>query len=96
MANVAIYYQKYEEQDTEQAVFKVNKLIKRLETLHVIKGVFLDNYNESSELLELLNSSLSDLDYLFLNKPLENEFDSQLFDQLSKTEKFEIKYFNEV
>ncbi|MED3653984.1 hypothetical protein P4489_06530 [Heyndrickxia sporothermodurans] len=96
MANVAIYYQKNKEESTEQAVLHVNELIQQLETHHVIKGVFLDTFNQSIELMELLNSPLSELDYIYLNKPLENEFDNELINQLTRTEQFEIRYFNRV
>ncbi|UHA60910.1 hypothetical protein KDJ21_004180 [Metabacillus litoralis] len=96
MANVAIYYQKNKEESTEQAVLHVNELIQQLETHHVIKGIFLDTFNQSIELMELLNSPLSELDYIYLNKPLENEFDNELINQLTRTEKFEIRYFNRV
>lgn len=96
VANVAIYYQKNKEESTEQAVLHVNELIQQLETHHVIKGVFLDTFNQSIELMELLNSPLSELDYIYLNKPLENEFDNELINQLTRTEQFEIRYFNRV
>jgi len=96
VANVAIYYQKNKEESTEQAVLHVNELIQQLETHHVIKGIFLDTFNQSIELMELLNSPLSELDYIYLNKPLENEFDNELINQLTRTEKFEIRYFNRV
>lgn len=96
VANVAIYYQTNKEESTEQAVLHINELIKQLETHHVIKGVFLDTFNQSIELMELLNSPLSELDYIYLNKPLENEFDNVLIIQLTRTEQFEIRYFSQV
>jgi len=96
VANVVIYYNSDRDESTEQAVHRVNKLIQQLETHHVILGVFLDTYNQSTELMELLNSPLSELDLIYTNKPIENEFDKELIFQLSKTERFEIQYFNEI
>ena len=46
--------------------------------------------------MELLNSPLSEIDYIFTNKPIVNEFDKELIIQLSRTEKFEIRYFDEM
>ncbi|TFB21463.1 hypothetical protein E3U55_09130 [Filobacillus milosensis] len=96
MANIAIYYQKNSNESTEQAVLRVNELIKQLETLHIIKGVFLDNFGQSTELMDLLNSPLSVIDYMYINKPLENEFDNELIDQLKRTEQFQVRYFSEI
>ena len=90
VANVAIYYQQLKEEDLAQAVDNVIRLIQQLETLHVIKGVFLDNFNESTELMDLLNSPLSEIDIIYINKPIINEFDNALISQLSRTEKFQI------
>ncbi|GIO22258.1 hypothetical protein [Oceanobacillus sp. J11TS1] len=93
--NIAIYYQKNNKESTDQAVFRINELINQLKNLH-IKGVFFDNFNQSTELMELLNSPLSEIDYLYINKPLENEFDNELINQLKKAEQFEIIYYSGV
>ncbi|MGM0974786.1 MAG: hypothetical protein ACQEW2_17805 [Bacillota bacterium] len=95
MANIAIYYQKNKNENTEQSVLRVNNLINQLENHHTVRGVFLDNYNSSTELMEFLNSPLSELDYIYINKPFDNEFDKELIIQLSRAEKFKIKYFDE-
>ncbi|MBL5833150.1 hypothetical protein [Niallia sp. RD1] len=96
VANVFIYYNSDQSESTEQAVHRVNELIHNLEIHHVILGVFLDFFNQSTELMELLNSPLSEIDYIFTNKPIVNEFDKELIIQLSRTEKFEIRYFDEM
>lgn len=94
MVNAVIYYHQNQDERFEQAVENINKLIKQIETQHVIKGVFLDSFNERNELVELINSPLSEIDYLFLNKIIEDEFDKQLISELSKTEDFELIFFD--
>lgn len=93
---IAIYYHKSEKETSELAVSRINELIQLLEVHHIIKGVFIDRHNEGIELMELLNSPVSELDYIYFNKPLENDFDRELVKQLLKTEHFRIKYFNEI
>ncbi|SOC08360.1 hypothetical protein SAMN05880501_10567 [Ureibacillus xyleni] len=93
---IAIYYQKSENEIAEMAINHINELIQLLETHHTVKGVFIDRYNESIELMELLNSPLSEIDYIYINKPIENDFDRALIQQLLRTEHFKIKYFNEI
>ncbi|GLB58646.1 hypothetical protein [Cytobacillus sp. NCCP-133] len=96
MANVVIYYNCEQGESTEQAVLRVNELIQFLETHHIIKGVFLDIYNEGTELMELLNSPLSEIDMIYINKDIDNEFDKALIIQLSRAEQFEIKYIDKI
>lgn len=90
VSNLAIYYKKDQNEDTEQAIVRVNKLIQSLETHHTVKGVFVDLFNESTELMDLLNSQLSEIDIIYINKPIDNEFDNELIYQLSRNEQFEI------
>lgn len=94
MAKVVIYYKLNQTDLLEQVVFHVDKLIEQLESLHTIKGVFLDNYNESTELMELLNSPLSEIDFIYINKFIKDEFNNELISQLSRAEKFKIEYFD--
>ncbi|KON84840.1 hypothetical protein AF331_12570 [Rossellomorea marisflavi] len=93
MANVAIYYQQAEEENPDEAVLIVKELIKKIRDKHKIMKVFIDNFGEDFEFMELLNSPLLELDYIYINKPINNDFDRQLLDQLKKTEKFEVVYF---
>lgn len=95
MANVVIYYRKDESETPEHAVSRVNELIEKLETHHTIFGVFIDRYNESNELMELLDSPLEEIDYIYMNECINNEFDKELISQLSSTLHFEIRFFNE-
>lgn len=96
MANVVIYYQKKEYEDTKQAIQDINKLIVKLEIHHVIKGVFVDDYKSRNYLTELFNSSLTIIDHIYIEKPLNDEFDNDLLSQLSHAEQFAIKYFHEI
>ncbi len=96
MVNIAIYYQKSEQETSEDAVNRINELIQVLEEQHKIKGVFIDRQVESNALMELLSSSLSEIECIYINKPFENEFDSELVHQLARTENFKIKYFDEI
>jgi DUF1009 family protein len=90
VSNVVIYYNCGQGESIEKAVSRVNELIQYLETHHVIKGVFLDNFNDSNELMDLLNSPLTEIDIIYIDKPIDNEFDNELINQLSRTEQFEI------
>lgn len=96
MANVAIYYSSNYGENMEQAVLRINNLLTQLESTNVVLGVFIDTFNQSSELMELLSSPLSEIEYLYTNKPIINEFDKELLYQLSLREQFETKYFDEI
>ncbi|MFS0658219.1 MULTISPECIES: hypothetical protein [Niallia] len=96
MANIVIYYNSNKGENTQQAVEQVNNIIHQLEKHHVISGVYIDNFDQSIELMDLLNSPLKRLDYIYINKPIKNEFDKELIYQLSKTEHFKLRYFNEI
>ena len=95
MSNVAIYYKQDEEESTEHAVHRLNQFIQSIETHNVVLGVFIDSFNQSSELMDLLNSPLSEIEVIYMNKPLDNEFDNELINQLSRAEQFQIKLFDE-
>ena len=43
-----------------------------------------------------MDSPLEEIDYIYMNICINNEFDNELINQLSKTEHFEIKYFKEI
>ncbi|MDG0032694.1 hypothetical protein MMB68_24405 [Priestia sp. Y58] len=96
MANVAIYYQQKEHEALEEAIKYVNMFIERIQSLHTIKGVFMDNCGERSRLTDLIDAPLSEIDCIYMEKPFNDEFDSQLINQLSRSEKFELKYFDEI
>ncbi|KYG28196.1 hypothetical protein AZF04_09860 [Alkalihalobacillus trypoxylicola] len=96
MVNIAIYYQKSEQETSEDSVNRINELIQVLEEPHTIKGVFIDRQVESNALIELLSSPLSQIEFIYINKPFKNEFDSELVHQLARTENFKIKYFDEI
>lgn len=96
VANVAIYYQKDENESSEHAILDIKRLIQLLETHHSIKGVFIDRNKESIQLMDLLSSPLSEIDFVYINNPINNEFDKELLNQLSRNENFKIKYFDDI
>lgn len=91
MANAVIYYKMDNEESTEQAVLRVNGLIEKLQTNHTVVGVFMDLSDSSTELMDLLNSPLEEIDYLYINKEIDDEFDSTLISELSRREHFEVR-----
>ncbi|MBY7144573.1 hypothetical protein KFZ56_16250 [Virgibacillus sp. NKC19-3] len=96
MVDVAIYYQLNKNEKQEKAIENINKLIKQLETHHVkIKEIFIDKYKSRDQLEELTNLPLSELDCIYINKIIDDEFDSSLIRELSKSEQFEVRIFNE-
>ncbi|GGJ59942.1 TPP-dependent 2-oxoacid decarboxylase [Anoxybacillus voinovskiensis] len=95
MATIAIYYQMKEKQQTEEAIEIINRFIRQLQTEHVIKGVFIDRYAERNEFYELLHSASSKINILFLEKPVEDEFDKKLLLAVIQTENIQVKYFSE-
>lgn len=95
MANIAIYYKLSQVEEAEQAISCIEKMISKIETRYNIVGVFIDSFNESVKLMELLDTNLSNTDFILMNKYLNNEFDQTVLDQLSKSEKFKILFFSE-
>lgn len=94
MANAVIYYKLDQNESTEQAVPRVNELIEKLQTLHTVRGVFMDLSDSSNELMELLNLPLSEIDYIYLNKEIEDDFDMTLLSELSRTDHFQVLLFD--
>ncbi|WP_026691884.1 hypothetical protein [Peribacillus kribbensis] len=90
MANAVIYYKLDDNESTKQAVPRVNALIEQLQTPHVIRGVYIDLPGSSNELMELLNSSLTEIDIIYVNKEIEDEFDITLISELSRRDHFEV------
>lgn len=84
-----------EKQQTEEAIEFINRFILQLQTEHVIKGVFIDRYAERNEFYELLHSVSSKINILFLEKPVEDEFDKKLLLAVIQTENIQVKYFSE-
>jgi hypothetical protein len=96
VGNVVIYYCADINESTDQAISNVYSMVNKIEKNHVLFGVFIDSFGNSTELMELTSSPLEEIDILFLNKPIENEFDSKLISQLSRTDHFKIKFFDEI
>lgn len=96
MPNIVIYYHQQKNDTVEESIKRVDKIIKSMETCHTVKGVFLDSYNERNQLNDLLNSPLKDIDILFTNHFFDDEFDSQLINQLAKAEQFDVEFLDEI
>ncbi|MDG4655553.1 hypothetical protein P6P90_04785 [Ectobacillus antri] len=96
MENVVIYYQQKQNESTEKAIHYINTLIKKLENRFVIKGVYIDRFENRNEFVDLLQSPLSEIDYIYLEQEITDEFDKQMLNELSKAENFKIKYFHSI
>lgn len=86
MQNAMIYYCQSKGEDSKSSINYVDELIKELEQHYLIKGVFIDNYNERSEFYTLINNSLSTIDLIYIYNNVLDEFDQKLLDQVAKTE----------
>jgi hypothetical protein len=96
MLKVGIYYRQKEYENVEKSVKTVKEILGQLEKTHRIIGVFLDSFNDRTELNELLNFPLNELDILYVNHSFDDEFDTELLIQLSKAEKFVVRYIEEL
>lgn len=96
MANVAIYYRLNKVESIKVVVDYIKKLIRKLEDQHVIKGVFIDQHNDRNEFNKLISSPLSQIEFIYLNERIEDEFDNQLLNELFRGEQFKIILFNEI
>ena len=96
MIKTLIYYQSKKNENIDQIIEIINMKIKALEPSHVIKGVFIDGFEERKELNELLNVHLVSIDLLIVNKAVKDEFDRKLIIELARTEGFKIKLFSEI
>lgn len=94
MSNVVIYYKKEQDESIEKTIERVKKLIKQLEVHHTIKGVYLDSTEDRTEFNEMLNSNLSEVDYMYISSNIDDEFDNHLISELSRTEQFEVLLFD--
>jgi len=61
-----------------------------------VTGVYIDSYNHIEEFSNLINQDLSEIEILYLNRNLEDEFDMKLINELARTSQFNIIYFNEI
>jgi hypothetical protein len=96
VGNVVIYYCADINESTDQAISNISSMVNKIERNHVLLGVFIDSFGKSTELMEFTTSSLEEIDILYLNKPIDNEFDSELILQLGRADHFKIKFFDEM
>lgn len=94
--NVIIYYQQEQSESANNAIDLLNSLIDKLKNYYIIKGVFIDPFNSQTEFMEMIQSPLSEIDYLLIDKLPYDEFNKQLILGLSNSENFKIKLFSEI
>lgn len=94
MANIAIYYKMNEEDKTTEVVEEINQFIELID--YEISGVYIDDVNSIDELMKLTHQDLTRINILFVNRILENDFDTKLLLELAKNFNFELKYFEEI
>lgn len=86
MKNALIYHRSKKYETNEDSITYVKNLIKQLKQHYVIRGVFVDSYNDRSEFYNLINGSLGSIDVVFINNSLIDEFDRKLLDELARAE----------
>ncbi|WP_088034863.1 hypothetical protein [Evansella clarkii] len=96
MGNIVIYYRLSKNESTLDAVSNVNSVTEKLNLHYTIKGVFMDDHHSNEQLTELFDKKLISIKYLFINKPIEDEFDYKMLQELAKAESFDVKYFSEL
>ncbi|PEZ76352.1 hypothetical protein [Bacillus sp. AFS017274] len=84
MKNTVIYYQQKENEANEESITYIEGLIKQLEKHYIIKGVFIDCYNDRSELYNFINTSPKNTVLIFNSTPLDT-FDQRLLDEVART-----------
>ncbi|MEH6949627.1 hypothetical protein V7068_21820 [Bacillus sp. JJ634] len=96
MKNLVVYYQLKQNESYDIAVENIESVINNLKAKYIIKGVFVDSFENQSELFELLQKPLSEIDYILMESEPADEFTWQLLNELSRTENFEVKYLRSV
>lgn len=91
-----IYYQQKKNEINEHSISLINSLIEQLEKQkYVIKGVFVDQYNDRSEFYSLINTSLKNIRIIFISSPLD-KFDQILLDEVARVSNLYIIYKPEI
>ncbi|OXS74240.1 hypothetical protein [Domibacillus enclensis] len=93
MHKAVIYCQLEPDQLVEKEVEHIQAFIEKVDA--DIMGVFIDSHDSNDELMNMANQDLSVVSFLYLNKPLADEFDYKLLQELARQEQFEILYFDE-
>ncbi|XKH52000.1 hypothetical protein LG275_13770 (plasmid) [Chryseomicrobium palamuruense] len=96
MQNALIYYRQEKEEDIQNAIDYVNEVINKIEKNSLIKGVFVDSYNERTEFDNLINNSLDNIDLIYLNIDILDEFDENLLNQIARADRIQTKNIYEV
>ncbi|MEK5433022.1 hypothetical protein MKY88_19505 [Lysinibacillus sp. FSL R7-0073] len=92
--NIVIYYQQKKDEINKQSIAFIKSLIIQLEKQYVIKGVFIDQYNDRSEFYNFINTSPKNISVIFISLPLD-KFDQTLLDEVAKVGNLYITYNSE-
>jgi hypothetical protein len=84
-----VYFKELEHSTDRQTIKSVKGITKQLDTTYTIKGVFIDKHGERSAFEELLSTSLSQIDCLYVTN-LDDEFDIKLLTELARVDKFRV------
>lgn len=85
-----IYYKMLESETREEVISKIRKIEVFIETAQV----FIDPYDDNRNLFELCDYPLDDIQTIYLNRDMENEFEKSLLMQVSVNSNCEIKHLN--
>lgn len=94
MSSVAIYYKMDAEQNSDEVIKKIERIIQQID--EGVAGVYIDAYNQFDELINLISTDLSVINTLYLNKELEHDFDRKIINELARSQRFSIVYFHEI
>lgn len=85
-----IYYKMLESETREEVIGKIRKIEVFIETAQV----FIDPFDDNRNLFELCDYPLDDIQTIYINRDMENEFEKSLLMQVSINSNCEIKYLN--
>lgn len=67
--------------------------IRKVEILVEIVQVFIDQYDDNKNLFELCDYTLNDIDTIYVNRVIANEFEQSILMQVATNSNCTIKYF---
>lgn len=79
-----------ERETREEVIGKIRKIEVFIETAQV----FIDPFDDNRNLFELCDYPLDDIQTIYINRDMENEFEKSLLMQVSINSNCEIKYLN--
>lgn len=94
MQKAIIYCQLDPDRTLEKEVERIKAFITKIDA--DMLGVFIDPHDNNDELMNMTKLDLSVISFLYINKPLVDEFAHKLLQELSRQDKFKIHYFHEL